>query len=207
MKIAVLGATGQTGQLFTAMALGAGHEVTALVRDASKLKAQANLRVVTGDARDAQSVLAVVANADVVVSCLGHVPGGACPMLSVAFANIVAAAMQQDRPPRCLLMTTIGVAGTSALTKCLIGAVLAGWKVIADYEKADALVRASNVPWVIVRPGHLVDGPATQKYSVSSDPKRFYHPGMKISRADVASFLLLAATSTEYDNTAVQLHE
>ena len=109
MKIAVLGATGATGSVFTKLALSNGHEVIALVRNAGKLALQdANLKVVTGDARLMQDVLSVVTGAEAVVSCLGHVPGGPCPMMSVAFANIMTAAAQQDPPPRCVLVTTIG---------------------------------------------------------------------------------------------------
>ena len=40
MKIAVLGATGATGSIFTRKALEAGHEVTVLVRDPAKLSVQ-----------------------------------------------------------------------------------------------------------------------------------------------------------------------
>ena len=239
MKIAVLGATGATGFVFTRMALESGHEVVALVRNPAKLSLSDSklLTVVVGDALSSNDVTTVVTGADVVVSCLGHVPGGPCPMMSVAFANIMAASAQQDPPPRCVLMTTIGmpvdcyfiysskqpvslpecfslaflssfrtgVGGTSAFVKCFLGLFLAGRNVIADYEKADALVREGtyNVPFVLVRPGHLMDGQATGKYKVSQ--KGFYHIAMQITRADVAAFLLRAASSDEHDNKAVQL--
>ncbi len=233
MKIAVLGATGATGKVFTTMALDAGHEVSALVRDPTKLQEkEAKVRVVVGDAKDGSAVAAVVDGADVVVSCLGHVPGGTCPM-SIAFDHIVTAAARQKRPPRCVLMTTIGgracshrlacpasrlpccsftpaprapnagVGGTSRMVKCVLASFVAGWGVIADYEKADALVRESGVPFVLVRPGHLLDGPGTGKYKASYSG--FYHIGMKIARADVAKFILDAAGSAEHDRKAVQL--
>ena len=111
MKIAVLGATGATGSVFTQMALQHGHHVIALVRNAAKLSIHKDaklLKAVVGDALSMQDVSNVVNGADVVVSCLGHVPGGPCPMMSVAFANILTAAAQQSPVPRCVLMTTIG---------------------------------------------------------------------------------------------------
>eukprot|EP00321_Phaeocystis_globosa_P014584 CAMPEP_0118810920 /NCGR_PEP_ID=MMETSP1162-20130426/1305_1 /TAXON_ID=33656 /ORGANISM="Phaeocystis Sp, Strain CCMP2710" /LENGTH=46 /DNA_ID= /DNA_START= /DNA_END= /DNA_ORIENTATION= len=46
MKITMFGATGPTGKHFTALALKNGHEVTALVRDASKLSAADKLSIV-----------------------------------------------------------------------------------------------------------------------------------------------------------------
>lgn len=46
MKLAVLGATGQTGQFLVSQALQQGHDVTALVRNVTKLTIQhKNLKV------------------------------------------------------------------------------------------------------------------------------------------------------------------
>lgn len=43
MKIGVIGATGKAGQLIMEEAKQRGHEVTAIVRNASKLKNQTNV--------------------------------------------------------------------------------------------------------------------------------------------------------------------
>lgn len=203
MKIAVLGATGATGRLFTALALENGHEVTALVRSASKIGGTDKLRVVVGDATDEHAVKRVVDGADVVVSALGHVPGDA-PMMTTAVLNILAAARKQAVPPCCVIMTTMGVGGTSLHIKLVLSLFVAGIKVIADYERADKAVRDDEVPYVLVRASHLTDGPSTGKFETSL--KGFYHIAMKISRADVANFLLRAASSAEFTNKAVQLY-
>ena len=204
MLIAILGATGPTGKLLTSLALEGGHEVVALVRNASKLPGADKLRVVVGDATNATDVLNIVNGADVVVSCLGHVPGDA-PMMTTAFKNIISAASKQAKPPRCVLMTTIGVGRTSFHVKLVLSLLVASCKVIADYEEADKFVRLNGkVPYVIVRPAHLTDDPSTDKYKTSL--KGPYHIAMKISRADVASFLLRAASSAEFENKAVQLY-
>ena len=55
-----------------------------------------------------------------------------------------------------------------------------------------------------MRAGHLTDGPSTGKYTTSL--KGCYHVAMQISRADVADFLLRAASSAEFENKAVQLY-
>ena len=204
MKIAVLGATGATGRLFTALALKDGHEVTVLVRNASKLSGTDKLRVVVGDATNEQAVKRVVDGADVVVSALGHVPGDA-PMMTTAVTNILAAARSQALPPRCVIMTTMGVGGTSYHVKLILSLFVAGCKVIADYETADAYVRGNGeVPYVLVRASHLGDGPSTDKYTTSLNG--CYHVAMQISREDVANFLMRAASSSEFENKAVQLY-
>tara|TARA_B110000046_G_C12815595_1_gene323108 strand:+ start:211 stop:558 length:348 start_codon:yes stop_codon:yes gene_type:complete len=99
----------------------------------------------------------------------------------------------------------VGVGGTSAHIKCILSMFVAGRKVIADYEKADTLVRnnTSKVPCVLVRAGHLLDGQETGKYTASY--KGFYHIGKKVMRGDVATFLLRTTSSDEHDNKAVQL--
>ncbi len=61
MKIAVFGATGGTGNEIVKQALTAGHEVTAFVRDASRLTIQSEqLRIVTDDVFDPASVAQAV---------------------------------------------------------------------------------------------------------------------------------------------------
>lgn len=101
-------------------------------------------------------------------------------------------------------MLPAGVGGTSWFVKLVLSAFVAGWKVIADYERADALVRRSAVPFILVRPGHLTDNAGTGDFAVSRSG--CYHIGMAIARADVAAFLLRAAASAEHDRTAVQLY-
>ena len=204
MKFALFGATGPTGRLFTELALSHGHEVTALVRNASKLSGTDKLRVVVGDATDEHAVKIVVDGADVVVSTLGYVPGDA-PMMTTAVLNILAAARKQAAPPRCVIMTTMGVGSTSLHIKLVLSLFVAKIKVIADYEKADKAVRRNGeVPYVLVRPSHLTDGPSTDAYKTSLNG--FYHIAMQISRADVANFLLRAASSEKFKNKAVQLY-
>ena len=83
---------------------------------------------------------------------------------------------------------------------------VAGRKVIEDYEKADALVQCEHgtVPYVLVRPAHLTNEEASARYTVSQNGR--YHFAMKISRADVANFMLKCTSSKKWDNQPVQLH-
>ena len=67
MRLAVFGATGRTGKPLVEQALNAGYEVTAFVRDPSKLATKhERLTVVQGDATDAVAVERVVHVADAV---------------------------------------------------------------------------------------------------------------------------------------------
>lgn len=72
MKIALIGATGTIGQRILEEALTRGHQVTAVVRDPSRLtKQNENLKVVIGDLLSEESVVNAVAGHDVVVSAFG----------------------------------------------------------------------------------------------------------------------------------------
>ncbi|ULL13081.1 NAD(P)-dependent oxidoreductase [Paenibacillus sp. H1-7] len=72
MKIAVIGAAGKAGSLIVKEALSRGHEVTALVRDGSKIN-DANVRVVEKDIF--QLTAEDVKEFDAVVNAFGAAPG------------------------------------------------------------------------------------------------------------------------------------
>jgi putative NADH-flavin reductase len=65
-----------------------------------------------------------------------------------------------------------------------------------DKDRQEAIVRASGLDWVIIRPGFLTEGPRTRQYRVLTD-LRGVKAG-KISRADVADFILREAVEMKY---------
>ncbi|WP_028981721.1 NAD(P)-dependent oxidoreductase [Sporocytophaga myxococcoides] len=72
MKIALIGATGNIGSRILKEALNRGHEVTAIVRNPSKLAYNSpKLKIVQGDIFDSDQISGVVKNSDVVISAFG----------------------------------------------------------------------------------------------------------------------------------------
>jgi putative NADH-flavin reductase len=71
MKIAIFGASGATGTLLTERSLAAGYEVAALLRKPAEFVYAERVRVVEGNAFDAEAVRRTVEGADVVLSALG----------------------------------------------------------------------------------------------------------------------------------------
>jgi uncharacterized protein YbjT (DUF2867 family) len=61
-------------------------------------------------------------------------------------------------------------------------------RAFADHEAQEAEVRASDVDWTLVRPPTLTHGPRTGDIHVDFAPGEPI--AMKISRADVAAFML-----------------
>jgi putative NADH-flavin reductase len=60
--------------------------------------------------------------------------------------------------------------------------------IYADKDREEALIKASSLQWLIVRPGFLTNGPRTGAYRVVTDLAGV--TAGKISRADVADFML-----------------
>ena len=77
MKICLLGATGNTGERLCSMAVARGHEVTAYVRNADKLRAALpkvteKLTIVEGDLSDITPLVDVMKGHDVVINAAGN---------------------------------------------------------------------------------------------------------------------------------------
>src|SRR6476659_4903773 len=75
MKIVVIGATGNIGQRVAKEALSRGHEVSGVVRDPAAVQSpDPRVRLVKGDATEADDVARVVKGADAVVSAISPRP-------------------------------------------------------------------------------------------------------------------------------------
>ena len=75
MKIVLFGATGNVGRRIAAEALRRGHDVVGVVRDpAAVMTPDSRVRLVQGDATNAESVAEVVRGADAVVSAISPRP-------------------------------------------------------------------------------------------------------------------------------------
>jgi len=75
MKVIIFGATGFSGQGILAEALKQGHEVSILVRDASKVQIKhPNLTIVEGNVLDAPTVTSVLNHQQ----CVGYSYGYLC---------------------------------------------------------------------------------------------------------------------------------
>jgi len=198
MNLVVLGATGRTGSLVVEQALAAGHTVTALVRSPEKLtSANPNLRVVTGQATDATAVSRAMEGADAVISTLG----GKGSVIADSTQAIVAAARAAGVKRVVLLSSWVVERDRmDTVTRLLTG--LAMGPVIKDKSAGELVLRRSDLEWTIVYPSSLTDGPA--KGSVTELPEQAKR-GMseKISRADVAAWMVKAATGVQHSRDSV----
>src|SRR5438067_242548 len=106
MKVLIIGATGKTGSILTERALAAGHDVTALVRDPSKL-GDARVHAEIGDATKADDVERAVRGKDVVVAILS--PKNAKDTVRSSAARVVVDAMKKHGVARLVWVSAMGV--------------------------------------------------------------------------------------------------
>jgi putative NADH-flavin reductase len=203
--VLIVGATGGTGRQLVAQALERGHTVTVLVRTPAKLEiTHEHLQVLQGDVLDYASVEAAVRGQGAVISALGHKRYfGPTRILSEGTRNLLRA-MEAQSVPRLICETSLGLgnsAGRMGLyyTLFVIPVILPFY--FWDKARQERLIEASRVEWVIVRPGALTNGPKRTTYRHGHDIGSFVRT-VRISRADVADFMLNQLTRDTYLRTA-----
>ena len=200
MKLLVFGSTGGTGRELVKQALAQGHEVTAYARHPAKLgdKKHPSLQVARGDVLDPVAVEQAVAGHDAVLCAIGA-GAGRTTLREEGTRNIVRA-MEKGGVRRLVCQSSMGVGDSRAnlgfLTKYVIVPVFLR-HAFADHERQETVVKASALDWTIVRPPHLKDGPHTGTYRHGFPATDTGIQG-KISRADVADFMLKQLTDNTY---------
>jgi putative NADH-flavin reductase len=186
MHLAIFGGTGNTGRHLIEHALRNGHEVTTLAQNPGNLPWHPHLHAVAGDVREEQPVREVVTGAHAVLSALGE-RGLTTTVCTDGIRNILSA-MNTLGVRRLLAVSAHGVADSrhSNLYVWLRWKLMKG--VMQDKERMEALIRASNTDWTIVRPARIVNGPRTGDYR-SGTALRLGSMA-KISFADLARFML-----------------
>ncbi len=211
MKVIVFGATGGIGRLLVAGALDLGHAVTAFVRNGQTLDPRDGLRVIQGDLFDPQSVGDAIDGHRAVFSALGSRSLKADPVLSRAMPLIING-MHFHMVERIIAVGAAGALYPAGKYQPPIVTVLFGIAratvlrhPMADLRAQERLLSASDLDYTIVRPPRLTDGPATRTYRVL--PDALPSSSRRISRADVADFMLQQLTDPRFHRRGVYLAE
>ncbi|MDC0666630.1 NAD(P)H-binding protein [Nannocystis radixulma] len=156
-RVLVIGGTGRTGRHVVNTLREEGRPLRVLVRDRARAEELlgSGLDLVIGDALDLDLAPAFAGVAHV-ISTLGSrdVHGGGLRTVDLpATVRLVAAAKAAD-VARFVLCSTIGAVPTPGVPPHMLE-----W--FAPKGEAEAALRDSGVPFAIVRPGGLADGPTT----------------------------------------------
>ncbi|TKS78433.1 Flavin reductase (NADPH) [Collichthys lucidus] len=201
MKVAVLGATGQTGQYLVNQALQQGHTVTAIVRNPGKLTIHHdNLKVVEADIFSAESLKTHFKGQDVIMSCLGFPVSIFSAVTGYTLSmKVMITAMREAQVNRIITMTswyTEPNSGTQSsylirfLLLPLIRSVLTNM-----HQMEQFLQETGDINWTVVRPPGLKNLPASAQEFLTHEgyfvPDNSGYPvGSTVGRGDVARFML-----------------
>ncbi|HKW43040.1 MAG TPA: SDR family oxidoreductase [Thermoplasmata archaeon] len=200
VKVVIFGGTGQTGRLLVERAVFAGHEVTVFARDPARASARReSVRLVLGDVLDAASLPPAVVGQEAVLVALGTATRGSPPVLPQGLRHILDT-MEAHGVRRIIVLSAAGAlhepAGSvvGSLGLKVARSLLPG--VYREHRAMLEVLRTSDLDWIAVRPVILTNGPWTGRYRavVEGIPRR----GYRISRADVADFMLRQLTSDQF---------
>lgn len=171
--VLVAGATGGTGREVVERTLAAGHEVRVLVRDEAKARERFGDRVTyaTGDVLKPATVSAAMANVDYVISAIGsntrQDPANKPEFVDYGGVKTLVESARAAKVRQFVLVSSMGVTDPNHMLNRVFDDVLK-WKL-----KGEDALRASGVPYTIVRPSGLQNGPGgtTGFRTTQGDPK------------------------------------
>lgn len=198
MKMAIIGATRGIGLAMVQAALKDGHEVTALARVPSRMPIDhTRLRIMAGDAQDFDAIVKVVEGQDVVCDCLGT----ANVTRPITMFSRCAENLSKALKPEQLLIAVTGMGagdskghGSWLYDHFFMPIVLR--RIYADKDRQERIIMSNIARWIIIRPGFLSNGPRMDRYRALTDLRGIH--GGRISRADVAGFMLSQAKSPQF---------
>jgi putative NADH-flavin reductase len=210
MKIAIFGASGQTGRLLTGHCLAAGHSVTALVRSPARYSDRDKVNVVEGDAFDEAAIARTVAGADAVFSALGAKSPFDDDVTLERCVPLIVRAMSAAGVKRMIALGSAGALDSAldrqpAWQRWLVkNSVYRALRYPVRAQKAQyAALQASDLDWTMVMPPMLTNAAPRGRYRVDGEALPAY--GMRIARADVAEFMFLQLSAREWVRKAVYL--
>jgi putative NADH-flavin reductase len=199
-RVLVLGASGGVGRQLLRQGLDRGLALTAQTRSASKLEQfRGHVRIAEGDPLDDRRTAELVRDQDAVVFALGVDAPGPTTLFSEA-TRILIAAMKAAGVRRLVAITGVGAGETRGH-----GGLFYDWIIFplftraryADKERQEALIEASGLDWVLVRPAPFsrsqADGPMQVHTRVERNTVL-----RRVTRAEVATFVLEQLSSDRY---------
>ncbi len=201
MKIGIIGCTKGIGKEVLNQAIKQSFDITILVRDKTKITFK-NIDIIEGDFKDYESVKKLTENSDVIVVSVGLPPTfSKVNLFSKGTENIINAIKELNVNPLIIAITGIGAGDSKGhggfFYDKLINPLLLK-TIYEDKNKQEQILFNQYNNSVVVRPGFLTNQPKTENYKVITDLKNI--KAGKISRADVADFILKQAKSPTFLN-------
>lgn len=213
--MAILGAGGRTGRCLVDAALADGHQVRAVVpRLTESWSRLSSVEVVLADVRDVGALERAVDGCDAIAWAVGGRDAVRTtlyghwrhPPVCTEGTRATLEAMQRRNVHRLLVISSWGVGdGRRRLPPAfrLLIAPLLLRKGLADKQRQEQLVRASDRLWTIVRPTRLTGGAGRGSYRVGAHLR--YAGTASTTRRDLADFVLRCLDAAAYCHETVEI--
>jgi putative NADH-flavin reductase len=195
MKISVIGASAGVGLETLKRALERNHTVTTLSRSEIVFPENKNWIHFKGSALNKDDLKKAIDGADAIIVALGTGKSTKPTTLFSEFARLILELNNEKHLTIPVIILTGFGAGESIKYSGLIAGLfmkLILKHVYKDKAVMEEIITASDLKWIIARPGILTNGPLTEKYKVADS----LYKGMNvsaISRADVADYMVKQA--------------
>ena len=211
MKILLIGATGRTGGIILKKAIADKHEVTAIVRDPSKIQ-DVNVNIIQGTPYDINTVKNAIKNCDAVISTLNVSRMSDNPwaklrapkdLISKSILNAVEA-MKENNVKRLISLSVLGAGDSKKKMPFLFNLFISMSNLkyaFMDHTRQEEILCKSDVNWTVIRLPMLSKEEGEAEILVNKND------GVKlnrnINRDSVARFILSILADEQYYKTIV----
>lgn len=207
MKVFLIGATGGTGKEVLNRLINEGHSVKVLARkpekinlDTLQLTSKDQLELLSGDIFNVDKLSEYFKDSQVIISALGTGKDNSYTEIYSNGGRNILSAMRKNGIKKLITITSglIDMSDPSTDNFFMNRIIRPNFnKVYYDQTRWETILDdTKDIDWVCVRPTYLVNKPNTGNYRVNLNhcPKG----GRKISRADLAHFIVEQLKSDKY---------
>lgn len=195
MKITIIGASAGIGLETVKRALERNHEVHALSRSEINLPIKDRLKTNVGDALNKDDLKIAIHGSEAIIVTLGTGKSMKATTMFSDFAKLLVDIQKETNlTVPCLFVTGFGSGDSKNYVGWFVKLFLKFFlkDVYTDKAKMEEIISNSELEWIIVRPGRLIDKPLTEKYRIENTLFKGINIG-SINRSDVADFLVKQA--------------
>ncbi len=207
MKIFLLGATGSTGYEVLKRLVKDSHIVKVLIRNRAKLNlaevqpsGEGKVELIDGSVLDSEKLKEYFEGSDLVISALGTGTNNNYTEIYSEGGRNILSAMRANQIRKLITITSglIDMSDPSTDNFFLNRIIRPNFnKVYYDQTRWETILdETKDIDWICVRPPYLTNKGFTGKYRVQD--KHCPKGGRKISRADLADFIIKQIDSLEY---------
>ncbi|MDF3818406.1 NAD(P)H-binding protein [Leptospira sp. 96542] len=201
-NIAIFGATGSVGLVLLSQLKEKNNKLTVISRSSDRIsKLEPNIRVIKGDVTNPVAVAEAIQGQDIIICLLGSSLRDK-KSLRTRGTEVIVNAMKEAGVKRIICLSAFG-AGTSRKYlpwhyRFILGPLLMD-RMFHDHSGQETILKNSGLDWVIIRPGHFIEGSTGTEYlhgrEANSSTQKI---SLTISREDLADFIVRQLESNVY---------